>query len=165
MLTYEIWDGLSLDCCYLATWGLCAHVTVNNPSLLHVGNTTTDTSNPVADLYLTGEPTSNRNLDGTLMGYGDVNPQVELISAALSELSGCGQVPSGKGRFKRQKPAIWPTNAYQTEPAAVEKKIPVRINLNVNQTTKPGAALGAFLANWESPKQARQTTANATTWT
>lgn len=83
-------------------------------------------------LYPTPETTSEEKFD-TLLGYGDDNSQAGLISADPSEISRCGQnpegrsqVPSGKGRFKRQKNDKCPSDAYLAKPGVVEQKVPVK---------------------------------------
>lgn len=87
----------------------------------------------IAELFPTGETASNENPEDSLLGYGDGNPPAELISADPREIPRCGQnsdgltqVPSGKGRFKRQKPDICLPDAYQANPGAVEQKIPAK---------------------------------------
>ena len=87
----------------------------------------------IAELFPTGETTSNENPEDTLLEYGDGNPRAELSSADQREIPPCGQnphgstqVPSGKGRFKRQNPDICLPDAHQANPGAVEQKIPVK---------------------------------------
>lgn len=87
----------------------------------------------IAELFPTGETTSNENPEDSLLVYGDGNPPAELISADSREIPRCGQNsdgltqgPSGKGRFKRQKPDICLPDAYQANPGAVEQKIPAK---------------------------------------
>lgn len=83
-------------------------------------------------LFPTPETTSEEKID-TLLGYGDDNSQAGLISADPNEISRCGQnpegrsqVPSGKGRFKRQKNDKCPSDAYLAKPGVVEQKVPVK---------------------------------------
>lgn len=85
----------------------------------------------IAELFPTGETTPNENPEDTLLEYGDGNPRAELSSADQREIPPCSQnpdgstqVPSGKGRFKRQKPEICLPDAHQANPGAVEQKIP-----------------------------------------
>lgn len=87
----------------------------------------------IAELFPTGETTSNGNPEDTELGYGDGNLPAELISTDPRETPRCGQnpegltqVPSGKGRFKRQKTDICLPNAHQANPGAVEQKTPVK---------------------------------------
>lgn len=99
--------------------------------------------NVKAELFPTGGATSYGNPEDTFLDYGDGNPQAELISANPSEISRCGQdvnqVPSGKVRFKRQKPDICLPDAYQTKPGAVQQKTPVKNQIEgQEQPPNPG---------------------------
>lgn len=113
--------------------------------------------NIIADLFPTGGPTSNGNPEDTLEWYGDGSPQAELISANPSEISACGQnsedvnqVPSGKVRFKRQKPEICIPDAYKAKPGGVVQKTPVKDQVQgQEQPPSPGLHWEPF---WPSAK-------------
>lgn len=90
------------------------------------------TGSSMVALSPTGETTSEGKFD-TLLGYGDENSQAGLISLDPTEISRCGQnpeglsqVPSGKGRFKRQTNDKCPAGAYLAKPGVVEQKVPVK---------------------------------------
>lgn len=90
------------------------------------------TGSTMVALFPTGETTSEEKFD-ILPGYGDDNSQAGLISADPSEISRCGQnpegmsqIPSGKGRFKRQTNDKCPPDAYLAKPGVVQQKVPVK---------------------------------------
>lgn len=90
------------------------------------------TASPTVALFPTGETTSEGKLD-SFLDYGDDNSQAGLISSDPTEISRCGQnpegltqVPSGKGRFKRQKNDQCPPDANLAKPGVVEQKVPVK---------------------------------------
>lgn len=114
------------------------------------------TGSLIAELFPTGETTSNENPENTLLGYGDGNPQEKLISADPSEISRCGQnlegvnqVPSGKRWFRRQKNDFCQPDAFQTKPGAVEQKTPVKDQIPVQSPDQgeqsPGLGWEPFL--------------------